>query len=122
MKFYLRNKLEKSQFLELITLIDYRIQISRCLKSIRISPHKKGKLLIDTLVCSGLNEYRFIEASIRKDGTINIDDYEYVIPEDNLKKLANSIIKSKPSYLKNSILSEKTIEIFLSTDIKSDIK
>lgn len=52
MKPYLINSLEKGGFSSIITLLDYQTQISRCLKSIRMSPNKAEKLLIDTILCS----------------------------------------------------------------------
>jgi len=51
-------------------------------------PNETGKLLIDTLLCSGMNEYRFIETTLNEDGTINLDNYGYVSVNDEvLKKL-----------------------------------
>ena len=72
MKQYLINRLEQSDFGSIITLLDYKTQISRCLKSIRMFPNGAEKLLIDTLLCSGMNEYRFIETTLNEDGTIKL--------------------------------------------------
>ena len=109
MKQYLINSLEQSGFCSIITLLDYKIQISRCLKAIRMFPNETRKLLIDTLLCSGMNEYRFIETTLNEDGTINLDNYGYVSVNDEVLKKANEIVKSQPIFLENSILPEVQI-------------
>ena len=114
MKTYLVNTIERDGFSIIITLLDYRVQISRYLKNIRLSPRKKqGKLLIDTLLCSGMNEYRFIETVINDDGTINLETYDYIVPESDLQEIANTIVKNQPLFLINSVLSESQIKKIL---------
>ena len=72
------NRLKESDYNVLITLLDYQLPVSRCLKSIKIYPKNVQKILIDTALCTGLNEYRFIEATLNNDGTINLNEYKYV--------------------------------------------
>lgn len=110
MKLYLANSLEKDGFDTIITLLDYETQISRCLKSIRMSPDKTRKLLIDTILCSGMNEYRFIETTLNEDGTINLNHYKYVTVNDDALEKANEILKYQPAFLKNSVLPESQIK------------
>lgn len=93
MKPYLINSLEQGGFNSIITLLDYQTQISRCLKSIRMSPNETGKLLIDTILCSGMNEYRFIETTLNEDGTINLNQYKYVSVDNDVLEKANEIVK-----------------------------
>lgn len=109
MKLYLINNLKKDGFDAIITLLDYQTQISRCLKSIRMSPDKTRKLLIDTILCSGMNEYRFIETTLNEDGTINLNHYNYVNVDDDVLEKANGILKYQPAFLKNSVLPESQI-------------
>lgn len=111
MKQYLINRLDQSGFGSIITLLDYKTQISRCLKSIRMFPNGAEKLLIDTLLCSGMNEYRFIETTLNEDGIINLDKYDYVSVDDNILKKANEIVKTQPIFLENSILPKAQIRI-----------
>ena len=109
MKRYLINSLEQNSFGSIITMLDYKTQISRCLKSIRMFSNETGKLLIDTLLCSGMNEYRFIATTLKEDGTINLDNYAYVNVDDDVLKKANEIVKSQPIVLENSVLPEVQI-------------
>ena len=113
MNAFIINQLEEDDYNILITLLDYQLQVSRCLKSIKISPTNVKKLLIDTVLCTGLNEYRFIEATLNNDGTINLNKYKYVNIEKNIEQKANEIVKNQPLYLKNSILPESQINLIL---------
>jgi hypothetical protein len=110
MKLYLINSLKKNGFDVIITLLDYQTQISRCLKSIRMSPDKTRKLLIDTILCSGMNEYRFIETTLNEDGTINLNHYNYVNVDNDVLEKANEILKYQPAFLRNSVLPESQIK------------
>lgn len=107
------NRLEENNYNVLITLLDYQSPVSRCLKSLKIYPRNVKKVLIDTVLCTGLNEYRFIEATLNNDGTINLNEYKYVNIEKNLEQKANEIIKNQPLYLKNSILPESQINLIM---------
>ena len=107
------NRLKESDYNVLITLLDYQLPVSRCLKSIKIYPKNVQKILIDTVLCTGLNEYRFIEATLNDDGTINLNEYKYVNVEKKLEQKANEIVKNQPLYLKNSILPESQMNLII---------
>lgn len=110
MKTYVINNLETNQFDTIITLLDYQTQISNCLKSINLSPRETRNVLIDTALCSGINEYRFIKTTLNEDGTINLNQYQYVTVTDDILKTANKILKHQPNALKNSVLPESQIQ------------
>lgn len=104
MKPYLINSLKKSVLDAIITLLDYQTQISRCLKSIRMSPNETRKFLIDTILCSGMNEYRFIATALNEDGTINLNHYNYVnIEMKNTEIMKKAKVRKSTFYkIKNS--------------------
>lgn len=110
MKKYLIHNLKKDNFNVIITLLDYQTPISKVLNSIRLSSNKLEKILIDTALCSGLNEYRFIEATLNESGSINLDQYRYVNVNDFILDKANDILRQNKLYLKNSILTESQIK------------
>ena len=116
MKPYLINSLKQGGFNSIVTLLDYQTQISRYLKSIRMSPNETGKLLIDTILCSGMNEYRFIEAIVEY-GAINFNQYKYVSVDNDILDKANEIVRKYPIFLINSVLPETQIEKLLSYPI-----
>lgn len=115
------NRLEENNYNVLITLLDYQLPVSRSLKSIKIYPRNVKKVLIDTVLCTGLNEYRFIEAPLNNDGTINLNNYKYVSIEKNLEQKANEIVKNQPLYLKNSILPESQMNLIIQNCKKPSI-
>lgn len=110
MKTYIINHLDKNNFDAIITLLDYQTNISRCLETIHLSPGKTRNVLIDTVLCSGMNEYRFIETDLNEDGTINLDHCHYVSVDDNVLNTANEILNHHPASLKNSVLPMSQIQ------------
>lgn len=110
------NKSKKDGFSTIITLLDYETQISKALSYIKLSSEQINntkKVLIDTVLCAGMNQYRFIETNVNEDRTINIDNYKYIAVSDDTLEKANNILKSHPEYVKNSILTESQIEKLL---------
>ncbi|WP_237036836.1 type II toxin-antitoxin system RnlB family antitoxin [Mediannikoviicoccus vaginalis] len=102
---YLINDLNLSGYNNIITLLDYKEKISACLKNIKQLPLPGGKVLVDTALVSGLNSYRFIEVKIDQDGTLDLNQYAYVMVNDAIIDKANSIINTEPAWLNNSILT-----------------
>lgn len=110
MKKYLINNLTECEYDAIITLLDYETQISTCLKPIKMSTYKTGKILIDTALCSGMNGYRFIETTLNDNGTIDLGEYSYVDVNSDMLQKANEIIKEQPAFLENSVLTKSQIE------------
>lgn len=105
MRKYLINNLDIDNFSMIITLLDYETKISECLKSVRVSSFDSKELLVDTALCSGMNDYRFIATTLNNDGTININDYRYIDVNPLILEKANEIIRYEPISLNNSILT-----------------
>ena len=109
MEKYLINKILLEKPFILITLLDYEIQISMVLNKIKIPEANCQNIIIDTILVSGNNEYRFVKTSVDEEGKINLKNYQYIKMEENFKKNANKIL-IRNSYLENSILSERQKE------------
>ena len=122
MKNYLISEINTKKYKKLITLLDYKIQISKILNDIKLPENKIDKVLVDTLICSGLNEYRFIEVNVKEDGKIDLEHYKYIEADNELKKIADDIVRQYPIYLNNSVLPESTIKEILKGDIKWKLK
>lgn len=105
MKGYIINNLNNEDFALIITLLDYETRISECLKSIKIPTFFDKKLLVDTVLCSGLNKYRFIDMTLNIDGTINTNDYKYIDVNNTILEKANEIICNEKISLNTSILT-----------------
>lgn len=111
MEKYLINDLNISGYKKIITLLDYREKISACLKELKLLSTFRGKVLVDTALVSGINSYRFIEIEVNKDGSLNLNNYSYSEVNKDILKIANSIIKKEPVWLKNSILTNSQKEL-----------
>ncbi|WP_279145982.1 MULTISPECIES: type II toxin-antitoxin system RnlB family antitoxin [Clostridium] len=109
MRKYLINTLNIDNFSLLITLLDYETEISKYLKSVKVLSFNSKKVLIDTALCSGMNDYRFIAATLNNDGTININDCSYTKVNPLILEKANGIIQHEPISLNNSILTTPQI-------------
>lgn len=95
----------KRNYKVLITLLNYEIPISKCLKEIKLNDKTEQKILVDSLLCSGENEYRFIEMAT-KNGIIDTKEYKYIKVDNNIRKIANDIIKTNKNAVENSILTK----------------
>lgn len=107
---YLINDLNLFGYKKIVTLLDYKEKISASLKDIQLLPSNGGKVLIDTALVSGINSYRFIEIETNEDGSLNLDQYHYPEINRNILKIANSIIREEPLWLKNSVLTNSQKE------------
>lgn len=115
MKCYTINEINNlSGFNFIVTLLDYKVRISHCLESIKIPSNHTGKILVDAAICSGDNEYRFIEANVNKNGSIDLSSYQYITVDSTILKLANNLLKCKQKNLRNSVLTERQIKKILS--------
>lgn len=104
---------EKYGYDYLIIILDYEIPLSKSLMCITLSQYKFGKCIVDTMLKAGDYKYRFIELDILNNGVLYIDDAKYVKVDEELKEKANSILLNYPNCIKNSVLTEKEINIFL---------
>jgi len=110
--FIITDITSSSDFDKLITLLDYRIQISDYLKRIDVRAYKEY-VLIDAALISGLGSYRYLKVKIDENFRLDINKIEYIFPDSSMQKIANSILKNNRKYLENSVLSEKQIKEIL---------
>ena len=105
MKDFIITKLKKD-YKVLITLLNYEVPISKCLKKIKLDDKTEQKILVDSILCSGKNEYHFIEMTT-KNGIIDTKEYKYIEVDNNIEKLAVEIIKTNKNAVENSILTKE---------------
>lgn len=110
--FIITDITSSSDFDKLITLLDYRIQISDYLKRIDVKAYKEY-ILVDAALVAGLGSYRYLKVKIDENFRLDINKVEYIFPDSSMQKIANSILKNNQKYLENSVLSEKQIKEIL---------
>lgn len=101
---YLINNITAENYEIIITLLNYEMEISDLLMSIRL-PRNKGRVIVDTALVAGVNKYRFMEVHADMDGRLDLSDYRYIDVDVNVLNQANHIICEEPASLDASILS-----------------
>lgn len=92
----------------IVPLLYYQKLISDQLKDI-YEPFN-DRVIIDCALVSGLNEYRFLLATLN-DGRVT--DTTYLEPSNELIKRANSELARYPKYVKHSVLSNAQVDTIL---------
>lgn len=92
----------------IVPLLYYQKSISNQLEDI-YEPFN-DRVIMDCALVSGMNEYRFLLASI-KDG--HVTDTSYLEPSEELIKRANQELAKYPKYVKHSVLSNAQVETIL---------
>lgn len=92
----------------IVPLLYYQKSISDQLKDI-YEPFN-DRVIVDCALISGLNEYRFLLATI-KDGYVT--DTTYLEPSEELIKRANQELARYPKYVKHSVLSNVQVDAIL---------
>lgn len=92
----------------IVPLLYYQKSISNQLEDI-YEPFN-DRIIVDCALVSGLNEYRFLLATI-KDG--HVTDTTYLEPSEELIKRANQELAKYPKYVKHSVLSNAQVDSIL---------
>lgn len=92
----------------IVPLLYYQKPISDQLEDI-YEPFN-DRIIIDCALISGVNEYRFLLATI-KDGYVA--DTTYLEPSEELIKRANQELAKYPKYVKHSVLSNAQVDTIL---------
>lgn len=92
----------------IVPLLYYQKSISDQLEDI-YEPFNE-RIIVDCALVSGLNEYRFLLATI-KDG--HVTDTTYLEPSEELIKPANQELAKYPKYVKHSVLSNAQVDSIL---------
>lgn len=92
----------------IVPLLYYQKSISDQLEDI-YEPFNE-RIIVDCALVSGLNEYRFLLATI-KDG--HVTNTTYLEPSEELIKRANQELAKYPKYVKHSVLSNAQVDSIL---------
>ena len=109
------NNLNDSKYIALITVLDYEILVSKYLKqlSFEASPNKPEHVLVNLVLKTGIDKYRFVEFDINESGKIDLNSYKYVSLNAFYEILANNYLKEKKEIVLNSILADSQINQLL---------
>lgn len=109
------NALNDSEYIALITVLDYEILVSKYLKqlSFEASSNKPEHVLVDLALKTGIDKYRFVEFDINESGKIDLNSHRYVLLNTFYETLANNFLKDKKEIVLNSILTDSQINQLL---------
>ena len=102
------NMLNDSEYIALITVLDYEILLSKYLKQLtfKSSPNSLKRVLVDLALKSGIDQHRFVEFNVNESGKIELKSHKYVLTDTFYENLANKFLKEKKDIVLNSILTE----------------
>lgn len=102
------NMLNDSEYIALITVLDYEILLSKSLKQITFesSPNNFKRVLVDLALKSGIDKHRFVEFNVNESGKIELKSHKYVLLNMFYENLANKFLKEKKDIVLNSILTD----------------
>lgn len=111
MENYILTKLNAdSNYCLIITLLDYEIRISEYLRSIQLPYCHSKQILIDSALCSGVNNYRFIRTNANENGEMNSQEIKYVNVDLETLAFANNVLLENQNYIDSSILTKSQID------------
>lgn len=110
------NQITDNDYLGIITILDYETSLRKCLSNIRICPFDRiqRKIIVDLALKVGINQYRFVMYDVTDDGRLLWNTSKYIIPSEDIMRLANFFIKQRSDILPNSMLSSAMRDALLS--------
>lgn len=107
MEKYTVHKLNDTEFSIIVTVLDYETRINSYLSELVVSPiMSEKKVLLDLALKAGVNEYRFVEFDVDKEGKIILNSNRYVIVSEKIEKIANQVLQQQKEIVYNSILTD----------------
>lgn len=107
MEKYLFHSIVNSEYLGIVTILDYEIRLSAYLSELVFPSCYKGKrAIVDLALKSGVDEYRFIAFELDDNGKIIMGSNSYIEVSKEIEKAANCFLKQKSEIVKNSFLTD----------------
>lgn len=102
---YLFNSISCSEYIGIVTILDYEIRLKSCLSELVLSSFTGKRILVDLALKSGLNKYRFMAFDVDNHGKIILSTNSYVNVSNDIEKVANSFLQQKSDIINNSLLT-----------------
>lgn len=107
MEKYLLNLTPNSEYLGIVTILDYEIGLSRYLSDLIFPSSRRGeKALVDLALKSGSDEYRFVAFDVDEHGKIILNTNSYIKVSKEVETVANGFLQQRRDIVNNSILTE----------------
>lgn len=107
MEKYLFHSITNSEYLGIVTILDYEIRLNTYLSELVLPSCFKGKkALVDLALKSGLDEYRFVTFDVDDYGKIILNTNSYTKVSEDLEKVANYFLQQRSDIVNNSFLTD----------------
>lgn len=114
MEKYLFHSLMDSEYLGIVTVLDYEMRLSTYLSEMILPLNNNGKkAIVDLALKSGVDQYRFVAFDVDRYGKIVLNSNNYVTISKRLEKEANEFLRQKKEIVRNSFLPDTQKEKIL---------
>lgn len=108
MEKYLFHSIINSEYVGIVTILDYEIRLNTYLSELVLPLCIKGKkALVDLALKSGLDEYRFVSFDIDDEGKLILNTNAYARVSKEVEKAANCFLRQRSDIVNNSILTDR---------------
>lgn len=114
MEKYLFHSISDSEYVGIITILDYEIKLSAYLPEIVFPPSLSGKkTIVDLALKSGVDQYRFVSFDVDDNGKIVLNSNCYVHVSKEIEETANYYLQQKRDIVLNSFLTDRQKQTIL---------
>lgn len=107
MEKYLFHSIMNSEYLGIVTILDYEMRLSSYLSELVFPSCFKGKkALVDLALKSGVDEYRFVAFDVDDNGKIILNSNSYIKVSKEIEKAANFFLQQRRDIVNNSFLTD----------------
>ena len=107
MEKYLFHSIMNSEYIGIVTILDYEIRLNTYLSELVFPSCFKGKkALVDLALKSGLDEYRFVSFDVDDSGKLILNTNSYATVSKEIEKVANCFLQQRSDIVNNSILTD----------------
>lgn len=108
MEKYLFHSIINSEYVGIVTILDYEIRLNTYLSELVLPPCIKGKkALVDLALKAGVDEYRFVSFDVDNEGKLMLNTNAYARVSKEVEKAANSFLRQRSDIVNNSILTDR---------------
>lgn len=106
MEKYMYHAMNDVLYSGMVTILDYDARLNTCLSELSFPPAEYfgKKIIVDMALKTGMNQYRFLEATMNDKGKIQTENINNVQVTPALEIQANTFLLERMDIVRNSML------------------
>ncbi|MCM1542914.1 MAG: type II toxin-antitoxin system RnlB family antitoxin [Blautia sp.] len=106
MEKYMYHAMNDVLYFGMVTILDYDTRLNTCLSKLSFPPteYLGKKIIVDMALKTGMNQYRFLEATMNDKGKIQTENINNVQVTPALEMQANLFLLERMDIIQNSML------------------